>query len=175
MGTNWLRFASVILVLSLVLDSIAKSDNVNLTSERHTLDKQHLEAISSPKIKSQVVNYEVFNWVQCHANYNQVCDGSEPLDIPLGGWQICKVYFTVANTKNDNSFRWIPSKWFEIDPVLPVSFARYTLVLHARGVVNGFNFMDSNIRLEHVGLTLIASDADNLDRHANGCRFENAP
>jgi hypothetical protein len=123
-------------------------------------------------------DYIFYVYIECRVDWHHYCDGNDPMDVP-SGWQACKPLFVVKENAGNASYSIDPSRWFTVDPVTPVSFKRYTVQVHARGnnIPPVFNLPSQGavMRLEQVGIRLIAADASYTDRFANGCVFPPGP
>jgi hypothetical protein len=123
---------------------------------------------------------------ECRVDWHHYCDGVDYLalldgaGVPLKDWQVCKPLFTLAGKSGATTGPvFNPSKWYTQDPILPANFRRLQLVIHANGNnIPPFPRSPSEgalIRLEQVGLRLIAQDASFEERVAADCDFPASP
>lgn len=117
----------------------------------------------------QHVRYTYYDWWQCEADWNQVCDGVEVIAAPAG-YQVCNIYYTITvSNGHDKWFHSAPTSFYPNDPQSPDRFRAGDFRIHAQGNNNPFDRRGSKIRVENVGLDLISADADNFTRYKEGC------
>jgi hypothetical protein len=131
-----------------------------------------------PAAASGTFDYIYYDWMECRVNWDQYCDGSEPVDAPNwpSSWQVCKALYTQEPSNNGtHSFEVGPANWWTRDPDEPVSFGRSVFTLHARGDGNPFHGHGALMRLNNVGVRLISIHADASERFKNECDLPAGP
>lgn len=127
-----------------------------------------------------------YTFYECRVDWHHYCEGVDYLalldaaGVPQKDWQVCKSFFKLAGKSGATSGPiFNPGKWYAQDPILPASFRRLQLVLRASGnnipQFPGLPSQGAFIRLEDVGLRLIAQDASFEERVASDCDFPASP
>lgn len=128
------------------------------------------QAIENMSVTETVrtIDWIIFEHIECRSEWNQICEGTEPLEAPPG-WQVCSVFYDVISERNTNDYRLTPAKWYTNDAQSPDRFRQYNLYMYSKGSRNALNRYGANIKLGRVGLRLISAEAVNSDRFREGC------
>jgi hypothetical protein len=101
----------------------------------------------------------VYSSVECSVVWNQDgCTGSIPIDAPHG-WQICQLLYNQVKKDGNVASSWSADHWTSSDPIQPVGFQRYNLVLTAHGSRRPPR-RGAIIRWENVGVSILPIGAD---------------
>jgi hypothetical protein len=109
----------------------------------------------------------IYSFISCQADWDQTCEGDYVFTSPVGT-QMCKLYYTVSSN-NSTSVSQTPSGWYTGDTERPPRFRTYGLHVFAGGDHNFLTRKGSNIYLANVGMRVIPSGANDLERYATGC------
>ena len=118
----------------------------------------------------------VWRWIkwssyQCEVAWDQSCFASDTIEAP-SGWQACRIIYHLAYEGGHRTSKgFSPGEWYADDRQSPDRFRRYQVSISASGSGISNDQTGAKIRLENVGMDLIADDTDNVGRYAAGCHM----